>query len=63
MCFAWTVHSHSLKTNGPAITIAIDTYHEYSLKENWMQNTVAYEMNNFIDIFQVNFQEQKRPNF
>ena len=28
-----------------------------------MPNTVAYEMNNFIDIFQVNFAEEKRPNF
>ena len=28
-----------------------------------MPNTAAYEMNNFIDIFQVNFAEEKRPNF
>ena len=28
-----------------------------------MTNTVLYEMNNFIDIFQVNFAEEKRPNF
>ena len=26
-------------------------------------NTVAYEMDNFIDIFRVNFAEEKRPNF
>ena len=26
-------------------------------------NTVAYEMNNFIYIFWVNFEEEKRPNF
>ena len=47
MYFTRTVYSHSLKTNGPAITIAIDLYHEYSLKENWTMNTVAYEMNNW----------------
>ena len=35
--------------------------HEYSSRENWMTNPVAYEMNNFI--FQVNFVEEKRPNF
>ena len=28
-----------------------------------MMNTVAYEMNNFIDIFWVNFAEEKRSNF
>ena len=28
-----------------------------------MTNTVAYKMNNFIDVFQVNFVEEKRPNF
>ena len=28
-----------------------------------MPNTVVYDMNNFIDIFQVNFVEEKRPNF
>ena len=28
-----------------------------------MPNTAAYVMNNFIDIFQVNFVEEKRPNF
>ena len=28
-----------------------------------MMNTVAHEMNNFIDIFWVNFAEEKRPNF
>ena len=28
-----------------------------------MPNTAAYEMNNFIDIFQVNFSEEKRPKF
>ena len=26
-------------------------------------NTVAYEMNDFVDIFQVNFAEEQRPNF
>ena len=48
---------------GPTITIAISTYHEYSSKENGKTNTVVYEMNNFIDIFPVNFAEEKRPNF
>ena len=28
-----------------------------------MMNTVAYEINNFIDIFRVNFVEVKIPNF
>ena len=28
-----------------------------------MTKTVAYEVNNFIDIFGVNFAERKRPNF
>ena len=28
-----------------------------------MTNTVVYEMDNFIDIFWVNFAEEKRPNF
>ena len=28
-----------------------------------MPNTAAYKMNNFIDIFQVNFVEEKRQNF
>ena len=28
-----------------------------------MPNTAAYVMNNFIDIFRVNFSEEKRPNF
>ena len=28
-----------------------------------MPNTVVYEMNNFIDIFRVNFVEEKGPNF
>ena len=28
-----------------------------------MPNTAAYEMNNFVDIFRVNFAEEKRPNF
>ena len=28
-----------------------------------MPNTAAYEMNSFIDIFRVNFAEEKRPNF
>ena len=28
-----------------------------------MPNTAAYEMNYFIDIFLVNFLEEKRPNF
>ena len=63
MCFAQTTYSHSLKTNGPAVTKVIDTYHEYISKENWMPNTVAYEKNNFIDIFWVNFVEEKRLNF
>ena len=48
--------------NSPAVT-KVDTYYEYSLKENWKTNTVVYEMNNFIDIFQVNIAEEKRPNF
>ena len=63
MCFAQTTYSHSLKTNGPAVTKVIDTYHEYISKENQMPKTVAYEINNFIDIFWVNFAEEKRPNF
>ena len=63
MCFAWTAYTQSLKTNGPAITVAINTYHENSSKENWTMNTVVYEMDNFIDIFQVNFSEEKIPNF
>ena len=62
-CFARTAYSHSLKTNSPAVTKVIDTYHEYRSKENWMTNTVLYELNNFIDIFRVNFAEEKRPNF
>ena len=36
---------------------------KYIWKENWMPNTVACEMDNFIDIFQVNFVEEKRPSF
>ena len=63
MCFARTTYRHSLSTNGPAITIAIDTYYKQSLKETQMVNTVVYEINNFIDIFWVNFDEEKRPNF
>ena len=49
--------------NGPTITRVIDSYLEYILKEIWMPNTVAYEMNSFIDIFWVNSAEEKRPNF
>ena len=63
MCFAWTAYSHSLKTNGSTVTIAINTYHEHLSKENWMTSTLLYEMDNFIDIFSVNFAEKKRPNF
>ena len=48
---------------GPTITIAISTYHEYSSKENGKTNTVVYETDNFIDIFLVNFAEEKGPNF
>ena len=61
MCFTWTAYSHSLWTNSPAITVAIDTY-EYSVKENWTMKTVVYEVNNLINIFRVNFAEEKRPN-
>ena len=63
MCFARTTYSHSLKTSGPTIAIAMDLFHEYGLKENGTMNTVVYEMNNFIDIFRVNFSEEKRPSF
>ena len=51
MCFARTTYSHSLETNNPAITISIDTCHEYSSKENWKMDTVVYEMTHCIDIF------------
>ena len=47
MCFIRTADRHSLKTNGPTVTITINTYHECSSKENWMMNTVVYEMGNF----------------
>ena len=61
-CFTRTAYSHSLKTNGPAITRVIGTYHKYSLKENWTMNTAVNEMSDFINIFQVTF-EEKTPNF
>ena len=63
MFSARTANSHSIKTNGTAATITIDTYHLYSFIENWMTNTVLYGMDNFIDIFRVNFEEEKRPNY
>ena len=50
----------SLTQNSPAVTIAIDTCHEYSLKQNRTTNTEVNEINNLMDIFQVNFAEEKK---
>ena len=60
MCFARTAYSHWFITNGPAATIAIDTDHEYSSKENWTTNIVVYEINNFIEVFWINFAGEKK---
>ena len=50
-----------LKLTVPPLQV-IGTYHKYSLKENRTMNTAVNEMSDFINIFQVTF-EEKIPNF